>query len=57
VAVYAEAMAEAVVKFVLRLAPDLHSALVEWARDEQRSLNGHIVYLLKQAVEQRQRAQ
>lgn len=38
------------VKLQLRLPPELHAALVEMAVKEQRSLNGQIVYLLKQAT-------
>lgn len=49
--VYSECMAEAVVRLLLRLPADLHNALAEWARREQRSLHGQIVYLLRQAVE------
>lgn len=37
-------------KLQLRLPPELHAALVEMAKREQRSLNGQIVYLLSQAA-------
>lgn len=47
---YTLVMAEAVVKLMLRLPPDLHAALSEWARDDDRSLNNLIVRLLRRAV-------
>lgn len=49
-------MAEQVVRFILRLSPDLHAALTEWAREEERSLNGQIAYLLRRAVTEWRRA-
>lgn len=52
---YTVLMAEAVVKFFLRLPTDLHASLSEWAREEERSLNGHIVYLLRRALSDRGR--
>ena len=36
--------------FLLRLDPAVHDALRRWAADEMRSLNGHIEYLLREAV-------
>jgi hypothetical protein len=48
------------VRYALRLPPDLHAALVEMARREERSLNQQMVYVLRQAVRrnaQRQRRQ
>ena len=36
--------------FLLRLPPELHTALEKWAADELRSVNGQIEYLLAQAV-------
>ena len=48
------------VRYALRLPPDLHAALVEMARREERSLNQQIIYVLRQAVRraaQRQRRQ
>jgi hypothetical protein len=36
--------------FLLRLPPELHAALEQWAADELRSVNGQIEYLLQQAV-------
>ena len=38
------------VRYSLRLPPDLHGALVEMARREERSLNQQLIYLLRQAV-------
>ena len=42
--------------FLLRLPPELHAELRRWAAAEVRSLNGHIEFLLKEAV-RRKRAQ
>ena len=36
--------------FLLRIPPDLWADLEAWAKDELRSVNGQIEYLLKQAV-------
>ena len=36
--------------FLLRLPPDLMEELRTWANHELRSLNGHIEYLLREAV-------
>ncbi|MFD2115468.1 hypothetical protein ACFSTH_13755 [Paenibacillus yanchengensis] len=36
--------------FPLRLDPHLHQALEQWAADEFRSVNGHIEYLLREAL-------
>ena len=38
-------------KFALRLPDDLHSALQEHASDTERSLNGLIVYILRDVPE------
>ena len=38
------------VRYSLRLPPDLHAALVDLARREDRSLNQQLIYLLRQAV-------
>jgi hypothetical protein len=43
-------------KFLLRIDPDLYAALERWANDELRSVNGHIEYLLTQAVRKAGRA-
>ena len=39
--------------FLLRLPPDLMETLRGWANQELRSLNGHIEYLLREAVRRR----
>ena len=39
--------------FLLRLPPDLMDALNRWARDELRSLNAQIEYVLRDAVRRR----
>ena len=36
--------------FLIRVDPDLLEALERWAKDELRSLNGQIEFLLRQAV-------
>lgn len=36
--------------FLLRLPPDLLEALNRWSRDDLRSLNGQIEYLLREAA-------
>lgn len=38
---------------VLRIAPELADALYRWARDELRSVNAQIEYVLREAVRQR----
>lgn len=47
---YTLVMAEAVARLILRLPPDVHEALTAWAREEERSLNAQIVYLLRRAL-------
>ena len=42
--------------FLLRLPPDLHRELQAWAEQELRSLNGHIEYLLRDAIRRRRAA-
>ncbi|MEE0435766.1 MAG: Arc family DNA-binding protein [Peptococcaceae bacterium] len=37
-------------QIVLRLSPELYDALVHWAEDEFRSINGQIEFLLTDAV-------
>ncbi|MDR1321273.1 MAG: toxin-antitoxin system HicB family antitoxin [Gracilibacteraceae bacterium] len=39
----------------LRLAPQLHRELAEWAAAEFRSVNGQIEYLLHECVRQRKK--
>ena len=39
----------------LRVSPKLYEALVAWAEDDFRSLNGQIEYLLTECVKQRKK--
>ncbi len=39
--------------FLLRLPPELWEELNRWARDELRSVNGQLEFLLRQAVAKR----
>lgn len=41
--------------FLLRLPPKLREEINRWARDELRSVNGQIEYLLRDAVKRRRR--
>ena len=41
--------------FLLRLPRELHDELRSWADEELRSLNGHLEYLLREAVRQRRK--
>ncbi|MFD1957230.1 hypothetical protein ACFSL6_24455 [Paenibacillus thailandensis] len=36
--------------FPLRLDPELYKALEQWAGEEFRSVNGHIEFLLREAL-------
>jgi hypothetical protein len=36
--------------FLLRIDPKILAAVQQWAEEELRSLNGHIEYLLRQAL-------
>jgi len=36
--------------FLLRMDPDLLAQLQAWAGEDMRSLNGHIEYLLREAL-------
>ncbi|MFD0591107.1 hypothetical protein ACFQZE_24215 [Paenibacillus sp. GCM10027627] len=36
--------------FPLRLDPEIYRALEQWAGDEFRSVNGHIEFLLREAL-------
>lgn len=36
--------------FPLRIDPQLYDALERWAADEFRSVNGHIEYVLREAL-------
>jgi len=42
--------------FLLRIPPDLWEDVRRWADDELRSVNGHIEFLLRQAVRERGRS-
>jgi hypothetical protein len=37
-------------EILLRIAPDLWEEVARWAADELRSVNGHIEFLLRDAV-------
>lgn len=39
-----------VIRFVLRLPPDLHEELKAWADREERSLHAQILYVLRRAL-------
>ena len=39
--------------FLLRLSPELWEELNRWARDELRSVNGQIEYVLRESVRKR----
>lgn len=39
-----------VLRFVLRLPPDLHEELKAWASREERSLHAQILYVLRRAL-------
>jgi hypothetical protein len=49
------ASSEARKPFLLRLPPPLMDELRAWASQELRSLNGHIEFLLREAVRARRR--
>jgi predicted HicB family RNase H-like nuclease len=49
-------MTEKTVGLFVRLTPDLHAALVAWAKEEDRSLNNLLVRLLRRAVDERRGA-
>jgi hypothetical protein len=38
--------------YLLRIDPELHEALQRWARDELRSLNAQIEYVLRRSVQE-----
>lgn len=42
--------------FLLRLSPELWDDLNRWARDELRSVNAQIEYVLRDALRRRKRA-
>lgn len=39
--------------FLLRISPELWDELSRWAQDDLRSVNGHIEFLLRDAVRRR----
>jgi hypothetical protein len=39
---------------LLRISPDLSEALQRWAKDELRSVNAQIEYVLREAVRRRE---
>jgi hypothetical protein len=41
--------------FLLRISPALYEALEGWAKQELRSVNGQVEYLLQEAVRKRDR--
>ena len=41
--------------FLLRIPPELFDELSRWAADELRSVNGHLEFLLREAVRERRR--
>ncbi len=41
--------------FLLRIPPDLHEDLERWAKDDLRSVNAQIEFLLRRAVQARKR--
>ena len=41
--------------FLLRLPPDLWDEINRWAKDELRSVNAQMEYILRQAVRRRRR--
>jgi hypothetical protein len=42
--------------FLLRISPDLWRELESWAKDDLRSVNGQIEWILKRAVQGRKSA-
>ena len=48
-------MADSRKSILLRIPPELWDALNVWARDELRSVNAQIEYVLRDAVRRRQR--
>ncbi|WP_084760940.1 hypothetical protein [Cohnella panacarvi] len=41
--------------FPLRLDPEIYRALEQWASDEFRSVNGHLEFLIREALRQANR--
>ena len=42
-------------RFVLRLAPEVHDAVAEWASEQHRSMNQQIAYVLRRALSEHSR--
>ncbi|MBR19085.1 MAG: hypothetical protein CMA64_02925 [Euryarchaeota archaeon] len=42
-------------KILLRLDPSLHDKLKIWAKDDMRSINSHIEFILRKALEESRR--
>ena len=42
-----------IVRFVLRLPTDLHEDLKRWAEEEDRSLHGLLIWIIRRAVRAR----
>jgi hypothetical protein len=40
-------------RFVLRIPDDIHVQLTEWARADDRSLHGLIMWIIKRALRER----
>jgi len=47
-------MPETVVHFQIRMAPELHQRLANWAKDDKASLNALVVTILDEAAAQHQ---
>jgi hypothetical protein len=41
----------------VKVPEDVHALLREWAAEEERSLHGQVVYLLRRVTEERRRQQ
>ena len=48
-------MADEKKQIPLRVSPQLYNALLQWAEDDFRSVNGQIEYLLTECVKQRKK--
>ena len=40
-------MPETVVHFQIRIPPDIHERLASWAKEDKRSLNGHVAAIFQ----------
>ena len=43
------------VAITIKAPAELHAALTAWAQEEERSLSGQVLYLLRRAVAERER--